>query len=493
MTDLLVGKENSGFDWVNSHSLQWFTKTRNKKKQRYSEAKNILSSLNGKWDLGQRFLISGHGPSSIMAKGLNLVFERLELFVSGLAKDSVELGKMAPGMQRISKKVREAAENLCVRSEHMEASCRTLSLEMKETARSSVEVLEKSTGIVFELSRARNLTKDSLESMTNVEMNMDKLSDIIYDLEISSRSIGTIIENISNISDRTGLLSLNAFIEAARAGKSGASFAVIAKEIRQLSEQSGQAASDIKENLLNIGRMIETTVFSVAKVRESVSSGLEVSIEADSALTLVENEHSGFHGQMQDVLNSVRGQEEAVSGLLAGIAGIAESGRAGVLESRKVEEFAEKIRLLSDQQLESSGRFVLPQYRKVESAIMEIAGEAAIQDYCGNTDKVLSERIESLPFIELFYLTDSMGIQVSANIFREPALSERGLEAIGRDWSSRDWFRSVRDTKRNHISDIYRSKATGAYCMTISVPVIKDGIFKGVLGADINFEDLRDI
>lgn len=479
--------------WISKSDLLWFTKAEREKNQRCSDAKDVLASLAGKWDLGQRFHITGNGASSILAQSLNLVFERLDNFFSGLTKDSVSLGKIAPGMHMISKKVKASAENLCMRSEQMEASCKTLSLEMSETAMNAVAVLDKSAGIVSEISKSRELTKDSLDSMTNVGKNMERLSEIISNLETSSGSIGTIIENISNISDKTGLLSLNAFIEAARAGSSGAGFAVIAKEIRQLSDQSGQAASEIKENLLNISSMIEATVISVAKVRESVSSGLGVCIEADSALCSVENKHSGFHGQMEAVLSSVNSQKKAISDLHYGIAGIAEAGRAGVIESSKLEDFAEKISLLSNQQLESSGRFILPQYRKVESEIAKIAQELSVIDRSENIDKFLFQKIAFLPFIELVYLTDRSGVQISANIFRDQVHSGMGLDAIGRDWSSREWFSQVKNSNMSHISDIYRSEATGSYCLTVSVPVFYNGIFKGVLGADINFENLMDI
>lgn len=485
--------QNSIKQRIIGSGILMFGRKKRRISQRYLRSVDILSSLNGKWDLGQSFEISGRGASSVLAKGLNLVFRRLESFVSDLTRNSAELGTMAPGMLSISRKVLESAENLCVRSEEMETSCRSISEEMRETADRSVSSLEKSASIVSEISRARDLTKDSLDSMAMIDRNMEKLSGVISDLDKNSKSIGDIIGTISDISDRTGLLSLNAFIEAARAGESGAGFGVIAKEIRQLSDQSGKAACEIKEALTTIGSMIEATVSSVIKVRECVSSGLSVSMEADCALNGVAGEHSGFHGQLESVLSSVRDQEKSVSRLLSGISGIAESGRSGVLESRELAGFADRIRSLSDKQLESSGTFILPQYRRVESEIVQIAEESEVKDFGQNLDGVMAEKIALLPYVELIYLTDSRGTQVSANIFSDPNMSEEGLKARGKDWSEREWFRNVKAAKKNYISDIYRSRATDSYCMTISVPVIKDGEFKGVLGADINFENLMNI
>jgi hypothetical protein len=51
----------------------------------------------------------------------------------------------------------------------------------------------------------------------------------------------------------------------------------------------------------------------------------------------------------------------------------------------------------------------------------------------------------------------------------------------------------VKETGKPFISEIYRSAATGTFCLTIAVPVFRQSTWTGVLGADINFEDLLNI
>lgn len=468
-------------------------KKKKKKAKRLQAANEILISLNDKWDLGQKFSVPGSGATGAVVEGLNLVFKRLNAFVTDLTKNTVGLGSMAPGMHNISNKVLSSAETLSLKGEEMESSCGSLAKEMRVTAESAGVALEKSENIVSEISRARNLSCSSLDKMTSIDRDMERLSSVISDLEEKSRNIGYIIETISDISDKTGLLSLNAFIESARAGSHGAGFGVIAQEIRQLSHQSGKAAQEIKESLVAIGSMIANTVSAVGTVRDCVSSGLLVSRDADFALSGVANEHYGFHGQLESVLSSVKDQEQSVSSMLSGIVEIAEAGRRGVRESRELGVFADRIRALAEKQLESSGSFILPQYRKVESEVQQIADHPDIKEITTNINVVMSEKISGLPYVELIYMTDVMGTQVSANVFRDRNMAENGFKAVGRNWANRDWFRKVKETGKNYISDVYRSDATGSYCMTFSVPVFRDGIFKGVIGADVNFENLLDI
>ncbi len=68
-------------------------------------------------------------------------------------------------------------------------------------------------------------------------------------------SISKAVELISDITAQTNLLSLNASIEAARAGQAGKGFAVVATEIKQLAEQSSQSADTIKKLLMKFSKI----------------------------------------------------------------------------------------------------------------------------------------------------------------------------------------------------------------------------------------------
>lgn len=92
-----------------------------------------------------------------------------------------------------------------------------------------------------------------LEDRITDTSNMSKLlTDEIAYMKKDVSSIGEIIQMINYIADQTNLLSLNASIEAARAGQAGRGFAVVADEIRKLAEQSINAASKVDENITRI-------------------------------------------------------------------------------------------------------------------------------------------------------------------------------------------------------------------------------------------------
>lgn len=137
----------------------------------------------------------------------------------------------------------------------------------------------------YEISKIANETKsvvnngfDEVEELNNAtKSNIDITNKTIKDmedLERESKAITEIIGVINDIAAQTNLLSLNASIEAARAGDAGRGFSVVAEEIRKLSEKSVLAAGEIEEIITNITRKTQDTAVTVRQT-EGISKTQE--------------------------------------------------------------------------------------------------------------------------------------------------------------------------------------------------------------------------
>ncbi|MEZ5219552.1 MAG: methyl-accepting chemotaxis protein [Ilumatobacteraceae bacterium] len=89
---------------------------------------------------------------------------------------------------------------------------------------------------------------------------------VVQDLLSSSQRIGEVVGLISSVAEQTNLLALNATIEAARAGEAGKGFGVVATEVKDLAHQTGQATSEIGQNISEIQGKVDHVTEAIDRV-----------------------------------------------------------------------------------------------------------------------------------------------------------------------------------------------------------------------------------
>lgn len=149
---------------------------------------------------------------------------------------------------------------------------------MQNTLTSMFESSDHSKKVVntSQLEVAKNLNQGS-----NAIDSMESTTITVQDLKTFSQEISKMMEIISDIADETNLISLNAAIEAARAGIHGRSFAVVADKIRELAEVSQKNADDIGQVLNKIDHQIDHVAQSALASKKSVISLVESSAVID--------------------------------------------------------------------------------------------------------------------------------------------------------------------------------------------------------------------
>lgn len=104
-------------------------------------------------------------------------------------------------------------------------------------------------------------------------------------LSEKASNIGMVVTTISKVADQTNLLSLNAAIEAEKAGEHGRGFAVVAREIRRLADQTAIATFDIEQIVKEMQSAVSAGVMGIDKFADEVRRGREAIDEVTTQLT----------------------------------------------------------------------------------------------------------------------------------------------------------------------------------------------------------------
>ncbi|NOU98090.1 hypothetical protein GC093_33395 [Paenibacillus sp. LMG 31456] len=217
---------------------------------------------------GQQSLIYGRAITKLLNLEQQLVIEAYD-------KKNVEQ------KERYNKQVREevkhniglVSQELAALTEQTNASTQQLiasSFQVNESFLHSANMAQSSRVLALTGSEKVNELECRIASIHNRSLLM---GDSVKQLIESSEQIITIVRIVQNISGQTKILSLNASIEAARSGQHGAGFAVVAGEMRKLSEDSSKALKQINEFMEQSSTHTHEVVKLIEEVKHQVSLG----------------------------------------------------------------------------------------------------------------------------------------------------------------------------------------------------------------------------
>ena len=268
------------------------------------------------------------------------IINQMKTSAEALMTQSETLSFSASEVQSGSEQVAVTMQELATGTENQAQSTSLLATNMTafkaevETVTRAGKTANKSSQTIVSLSGKgkKNMTT-SKEQMENINQIVEEAVLKMETLDQGTKEIGKLVAIINDVANQTNLLALNAAIEAARAGEHGRGFAVVADEVRKLSERVAESVKDITAFVTNIQSESHVVVESLQMGYKEVQAGLsgitETSQTFDTITHSLETVVSNIT-QINQELNQLAEMGNDMSHAISEIASVSEESAAGV-------------------------------------------------------------------------------------------------------------------------------------------------------------------
>lgn len=262
--------------------------------------------MNG--DLTQRLSFGRHDEFGLLIKGFNQM--------------SIYLADLVSQIQRSGIQVTSSITELAATNKQQEVTANEHAATASEIAASTTQIASTGANLLVTMQKVNSLTKNASyaaeeghSGLKNIDRTMVKMEEatgaIVIKLQILSEKAGNIagvVQTINKVADQTNLLSLNAAIEAEKAGEYGSGFAVVATEIRRLADQTAVATFDIEQMVQEVQTAISAAVMGIDKFAEDAHHSVEEVGQISEQLSGVIEQVEVLSPQVESLADGIEAQ-----------------------------------------------------------------------------------------------------------------------------------------------------------------------------------------
>ncbi len=236
-----------------------------------------------------------------IADSLNYTTEEFRKLVSRIIAAVEQMGKATRNAENISRGLLDAAQKQAREIQTAGEAVELITKSVKEVDTSAVKSAEVARRTLVVTEQGAQAVRNTINGMDGIREQIQETSKRIKRLGESSQEIGEIVDLISDITEQTNVLALNAAIQAASAGEAGRGFSVVAEEVQRLAERSTEATKQIGALVKTIQGDTYDAVAAMEKSTLGVVEGAKLSDVAGQSLREIER----VSNELAALINSI--------------------------------------------------------------------------------------------------------------------------------------------------------------------------------------------
>ncbi len=245
---------------------------------------SIQDIAEGEGDLTRKISTEYKDEIGELAHWFNIFVEKLNAIIKKIAEVTGKISITEGDLSKTVQATTDGAKKQNLQTDQIATAMEEMSATVIEIANNTSEAANSANKASDGAAQGEEIVEQTVKGMNRIHSSVKESADVVGVLSKSSGEIGQIISVIEDIADQTNLLALNAAIEAARAGEHGRGFAVVADEVRNLSDRTTKATQEIAKMIQQIQSETSMVVGNMEAGIKDVAEGVVLAQKAGKSL-----------------------------------------------------------------------------------------------------------------------------------------------------------------------------------------------------------------
>jgi len=267
-----------------------------------------------------------------VADSVNFAIEELRSLVSRITAAADQVTVASDSAQQTSVQMLAANDKQSQEIKNTSAQVLGMARTINDVSSSATQSADVARSSLAAAEKGQQAVQNAIAGMNDIRDQIQETAKRIKRLGESSQEIGEIVELISDITEQTNVLALNAAIQAASAGEAGRGFTVVAEEVQRLAERSGEATKQIGAIVKTIQTDTQDAVSAMEKSTQGVVEGAKLSDNAGQALAEIGDVSRKLAELIETISQTTQTQAKAAGAVavsMRNILGITEQATEG--------------------------------------------------------------------------------------------------------------------------------------------------------------------
>jgi len=250
-----------------------------------------------------------------IADSINYTIEELRVLVGRINDAAGRVTQATAVAQQTSAELLAAAEMQSTEIQNAGRAALDMARSMNQVSNHATQSAQVARQSLSAAEKGAVAVQDSIKGMNGIRDQIQETSKRIKRLGESSQEIGEIVELISDITEQTNVLALNAAIQAASAGDAGRGFTVVAEEVQRLAERSAEATKQIAAIVKTIQTDTQDAVSAMEESTQGVVQGARLSDAAGQALSEIGQVSRNLAQLIGNISQATQTQAQSATGV----------------------------------------------------------------------------------------------------------------------------------------------------------------------------------